>query len=225
MLLLSPEHRLWIIKNWGVSIDHQTISLGAEGILEYVQKYLVLTRPRQRFLVIEEVRMHGALKKAWPSLNISQAAAAALVPLKHKRQTRPALHNGWNNKVFIVRNYCEHLSNGRQLRSGAAPVNGTDCMTGTEMALGKMDTCSVTASSSSWRRYNNARTPKGFYENSQSDSFIAIMSAITLKRDGTALISIIMSTTGQITTCIAEGVTFTDNYHITPQVILALGFT
>lgn len=75
MLLLSPGHRLWIIKNWDVSIDHQTISLGAKGILEYVQKYLVLTRPRQRFLVIEEVRMHGVLKKAQASLNISEAAA------------------------------------------------------------------------------------------------------------------------------------------------------
>ena len=41
MLLLSPEHNLWIIKNKGVSIDHQTISLGAQGILEYIQKYLI----------------------------------------------------------------------------------------------------------------------------------------------------------------------------------------
>lgn len=75
-------------------MDHQTISLGAKGILEYIQKYLVLTRPRQRFLVIEEVRMHGALKKAQASLNISKAAAVVLLPLKHKRQTCPALHNG-----------------------------------------------------------------------------------------------------------------------------------
>lgn len=90
------------------------------------------------------------------------------------------------------------------------PVNGTDCTTGTEMALGKMDTCSVTASSSSCRRYNNGRIPKGFYENSQSDSFPAITSAITLKKDGTALISIIMSTTGKITTCTAEGFMFTE---------------
>lgn len=99
------------------------------------------------------------------------------------------------------------------------PVNGTDCTTGTEMALGKMDTCSVTASSSSWRRYNNGRIAKGSYENSQSDSFPVITSAITLNRDGTALISIIMPTTLKMTTCIAEGVTFTNRYHGTPQVI------
>lgn len=51
VLLLGPERRLWIIKSYGLSIEHQTISLGAKGIL--FKNTLRSPRPRQPFPLIE----------------------------------------------------------------------------------------------------------------------------------------------------------------------------
>lgn len=105
VLLLSPEHNLWIIKNLGVSIDHQTISLGAKGILEYIQKYLIppcLQSPDSASLWLKKLERIEFLNPA--PLNISTAAAPVKAPLKHKSQTCTPLHNRWNNKVFIGRN-------------------------------------------------------------------------------------------------------------------------
>lgn len=78
------------------------------------------------------------------------------------------------------------------------------------MDLDKMDTCSVTPSSSSslycgWYNKPNAVIPKGFYEGGQQGSSPAITSAITLKRRTAALINIIISTMDKITTCNERG--------------------
>lgn len=102
VLLLSHEHNLWIIKDLGVSIDHLTISLGAKGILEYIQKYLLPPRSQSPDSASSWLKKLEVLNPT--PLNFSTAAAAVKAPLKHKSQTCMAFHNRWHNRVFIGRN-------------------------------------------------------------------------------------------------------------------------
>lgn len=78
VLLLSPEHNIWIIKYTGVSIGHQTISLGAKGILEYIQKYLMIEKSWRHFLAIKEAAMCFKPNPPW----IFQQTQ---LPLTHKK--------------------------------------------------------------------------------------------------------------------------------------------
>lgn len=88
---------VWIIKDFGASIDHQTISLRAKGIQESTFKN---TSPLCARKVLTAFPCDWRVLNPTP-LNFSAAAAAVKAPLKHKSRVCVVFYNWWNNKVFI----------------------------------------------------------------------------------------------------------------------------